>query len=491
MRPSTPDLLCATPSVRVDLRALRKALVFAFAAGGAPEAFDDAIAAAKLPETTWDKADFARDVYLDELVARCLPVRIGGKTMTSCTTVHRRVSCRSRRAIRPTSRRVEPCSPSWRRPASVARSWRRCTWRSSGCGRCCARRGRSRRVDGGWRCSARRARRSSSSRPPSKGRLRRSRACGRSAPGSSPGRRTRAWLQLLDHDEHQGSLDLRVRVGADGEVRAMQIVGVREDSSNPFHVGPAQALPRAARTLLPRLAHDARRGRRAPAQRGVRRASRTRSRCSSRSSATSSRTSPASICAIALPPRGSRCRCRSSAEAGEGMTLEGLFNPLLLAAGVHPVACDVRGSAGGGRRRHGPELGRKDASPPGHRDRADVRRGRSLRAGARADASRARRGFSRRSTRRRAPTRPRDTWAWSSFASAACSISSTSGRSWCSTSCAPAPTRRRARRSPGSCCLSCRSSACRLSSRRISSSSRRAWRRSGPSRDRLHPGRAR
>src|SRR5208283_593045 len=31
-------------------------------------------------------------------------------------------------------------------------------------------------------------------------------------------------VALLDHDEHLASLDLRVRIGADGEVRAMEIV---------------------------------------------------------------------------------------------------------------------------------------------------------------------------------------------------------------------------------------------------------------------------
>src|SRR5262249_19094778 len=43
---------------------------------------------------------------------------------------------------------------------------------------------------------------------------------------------------LLDHEEHLGTVDLRVRVGADGELRSFQIVAVRENSQNPFHRSP-------------------------------------------------------------------------------------------------------------------------------------------------------------------------------------------------------------------------------------------------------------
>ena len=63
-----PDLLSATPTKRIDVAGLRQALVFAFAAGGSIDTFDDALANAILPESSWDRSEFARDVYLDELV---------------------------------------------------------------------------------------------------------------------------------------------------------------------------------------------------------------------------------------------------------------------------------------------------------------------------------------------------------------------------------------------------------------------------------------
>src|SRR5262249_15125749 len=145
---------------------------------------------------------------------------------------------------------------------------------------------------------------------------------------------------LLDHDEHLGSLDLRVRVGADGEVRAMQIVGVHENRGNPFYV---PALKRFfARVVLffrgfrttsgeiaERLLNDVFAGIERPvsllfqllgdaevllASLGLR-----------------DRAIAAGL-AVSLP---------ALAEAGSALRLQGLFNPLLLTQGSVPVPCDV------------------------------------------------------------------------------------------------------------------------------------------------------
>jgi DNA mismatch repair protein MutS2 len=55
---------------------------------------------------------------------------------------------------------------------------------------------------------------------------------------------------LLDHEAHLGTIDLRVRVGADGELRTFQIVAVRENSQNPFHSSPLGRLWARIRLLL-------------------------------------------------------------------------------------------------------------------------------------------------------------------------------------------------------------------------------------------------
>src|SRR4028118_2392782 len=74
-----PDLLSKEPMVRIDLADLRETLVFAFAMGGSVEAFDRAVAGAALPESGWDRANFARDLFLDQLLEGALSVRVGGR----------------------------------------------------------------------------------------------------------------------------------------------------------------------------------------------------------------------------------------------------------------------------------------------------------------------------------------------------------------------------------------------------------------------------
>ena len=344
MLATVPDLLSAEPSARVDLHALRTALVFAFAAGGTQEAFDDVLAAAKLPPSTWDKADFARDVYLDELVARCLPLRVGGRAMPTCARYLARVLAeppRDRADVDARRGVLEELASSPDRRAELEKVYLAIVRLRT---LLCTPRALSPR---GRRIEVLRAAREAfellaASFEGASSALARLRAFGAEVVAGEGHARL---VQLLDHDEHQGSLDLRVRVGADGEVRAMQIVGVREDVGNPFHVGPLRRF--LVRLLL--------------FFRGWRT---TRDEVAERLlSEVFSGVEDAvgllfQILADAEPFLASLAlRDRAAAEglgmslpglggAGEGVVLEGLFNPLLLAAGVHPVACDVRGAPG-------------------------------------------------------------------------------------------------------------------------------------------------
>jgi DNA mismatch repair protein MutS2 len=44
--------------------------------------------------------------------------------------------------------------------------------------------------------------------------------------------------QLLDYEDHLATLDLRVRVGRDGQIRALDIIRLAENASHPQHRGP-------------------------------------------------------------------------------------------------------------------------------------------------------------------------------------------------------------------------------------------------------------
>ena len=88
----TLDLLCPNESSsRLDSHAVRQALAFAFATGDVGDVFEGALAAAKLPPSDWQRADFADDVCLGDFVRRCLSVEIRGRRLRISTTLIERL----------------------------------------------------------------------------------------------------------------------------------------------------------------------------------------------------------------------------------------------------------------------------------------------------------------------------------------------------------------------------------------------------------------
>jgi DNA mismatch repair protein MutS2 len=232
-----PDLLSAQPRIRVDLDELRQALVFAFATGGEVDTFERITAAASLPASSWDPESFTRDLFLHDLVTRGLVVRAGGRTFKPCAHYLLRILG------------APPCDP-----AEVA-------FRHAVLGELVGSdevRGELERVYAelvrlrALLCAGRQPSRwlrrleilravhgafallASSFAGASSG-LRRLREHGEAV------RASKAWTRLdalLDHEAHLGTVDLRVGVGSDGELRTFQIVAVRENTTNPFHASP-------------------------------------------------------------------------------------------------------------------------------------------------------------------------------------------------------------------------------------------------------------
>src|SRR5438552_18378104 len=62
--PAVPDLLHATPMVRVDEDATRLALTLSFASGVSGGFFADALDGARLAPSTWQPESFASDLFL-------------------------------------------------------------------------------------------------------------------------------------------------------------------------------------------------------------------------------------------------------------------------------------------------------------------------------------------------------------------------------------------------------------------------------------------
>jgi DNA mismatch repair protein MutS2 len=348
---SIPDLLAADPSVRIHTAGLRQAIVFAFAAGGSQDVFDDLVAGARLPATAWDKADFARDVYLDDLVARCFELRVGGKAMAANLRWLARVLGEPP---------VDPRDVDARR--DVLRELASAPTFRDDLGRVALLVVRLRGLLATARPLSARGRRIEILRTAREtfellagsfdgatSPLSRLRAFGREVVDGDAHRRL---VELLEHDDHLGSIDLKVRIGADGEVRAMQVVRVREDRSSPFHVS-------VLRRFFTRLALFFRGYRLTAGEVAERLLTEVLAGIEEPVALLFQILGDAEVLLASLSFRD-RAQEHGLAmslpelvavgdEAGPGqgmMVLEGLFNPLLLAAGVRPVACDVRAAAG-------------------------------------------------------------------------------------------------------------------------------------------------
>lgn len=68
-----PDILHPEPRARMDLDTIERALDFAFASGGG-EAVVESLEATSYEASTWEPASFTRDIFIDDLVAQCFPL---------------------------------------------------------------------------------------------------------------------------------------------------------------------------------------------------------------------------------------------------------------------------------------------------------------------------------------------------------------------------------------------------------------------------------
>ncbi len=338
-----PDLLSADPAARIDLGVLRQVLVFAFATGASQDVFDGALANARLPSSSWRKGGFARDLYLDELVDKCFEVRVEGTHYKACARYLSRVvaeppvDARDVDARREVLREVVASEEMRRQLERVYVAIVRLR------ALLCAPRQPSPR---GRRIEILRTTRETfdllaSGFAGATSPLARLREFGAAVVASDGYRRLAA---LLDHEENLAALDLRVRIGADGEVRSMEIVGIRENKANAFYASVFQRF--LVRIVL--------------FFRGFRT---TAGEVAERilSDVFSGVEDEVSICfqllgdlAVYLGSLGFRDRAASvGLSTGlpvlvpqEPLEIEGLFNLLLLVAGVTPVPCDLKTGAG-------------------------------------------------------------------------------------------------------------------------------------------------
>lgn len=237
-----PDLLYAEPRLGVDAAELCAALDFAFAGGGCLEQLERALDGAPLPIVPgWDPTCFAADLFTGEFIDTCMAVTLSGAagpvplgtTFLSRVLTHPppdEASVALRREVQ-----VELEDTSRRRAFEALylelRRLRQAFDHLSGVTRYEVTR---RRIDTLtlFQSIVARAATDFGDANSALGRI----AALAEEITSSPG-----WSQLvelLDYENELARVDVRMRLGADGRVRRMELVAVEENRTNRFYATP-------------------------------------------------------------------------------------------------------------------------------------------------------------------------------------------------------------------------------------------------------------
>jgi len=235
-----PDLLCHEPTVRFDATSLAQTLTFAFASGVPGSTFAEFAAGAALPPSSWVPSGFAKELFVREFVASCLSVRIDGhpyaidqqnlarvlalpprdqrdvefrRAVLSelATSSAFRVELEGLYALAHHARSLLEAPPLSRRidanrrrleilaAIKVALDAMHGTFAGAASG------------------------------------LGRVPAYADAARAGEPYRRL---TELLDYDDHLATLDVRIRIGRDGQVRALDLLRGVENANNRYHASP-------------------------------------------------------------------------------------------------------------------------------------------------------------------------------------------------------------------------------------------------------------
>ncbi|MBX3203472.1 MAG: DNA mismatch repair protein [Labilithrix sp.] len=337
-----PDLLHPTPLRRIDAESTRLAVALAFASGVSGGVLGEALENARVAPSTWEPASFAADLFLQQFVALCMKVRIDGQDLAISTKHLVKVLAyppsdpaiaRHRRAIL----RELVASPSLRKDLEHLYA-RLCMFRSllegaTGTGKWDLNRRQldilqivKEIID----CAAERFSGATSG-------LSRLGAFGRRIREGEP---YRSLADLLRYDERLATLNLKVRVGADGRIRGFEVLSVQEDDKNPFVSSPwrrwlakielfARGYKFSDGEVMARLIDAVFDGIQDEIVPLVQLLGDLELYLGALGFHDAAREAGLAVC---LPDLG---------DVDEPRRLRGLFNPLLLAHGVKPVPCDL------------------------------------------------------------------------------------------------------------------------------------------------------
>jgi len=241
--PALPDLLDATPTYRIDVEATDAALLFAFAGSASGGLFIEALDAANQTPSRWEPQGYVEDLFVPAFVRSCFTPRIAGATRTLVAMNH---------AIKTLALPPEDVRTVHFRRAIMAELLASPTLREALEG-LYVDLGRFRVLVEGNAAADR--------LDPNRRQLgvlaalrdvieRLARDFETATSGLSRldafGKRVRdheayrALVDLLNYDDRLATVSFRVKIGADGRVRDLELVSVEESDDNPFVSSPLQ-----------------------------------------------------------------------------------------------------------------------------------------------------------------------------------------------------------------------------------------------------------
>jgi len=233
-RGELPDLLHPEPICRLEREQLRAALVMAFSGGTSGGLFASALERAAIAPSSWDPSFYARDVFLQEFVAQCYRIQIGREDCPVTTPALVRLLAHPpsdpaiveyRRSILSAVAREPELRREFEQLYLLLRRFRAGLEAPLGVGRF----GNERRQLEILEVMKQLFEAMADSRLP------RLAAYGRRVVAGEP---FRSLSELLAFDEHLATVELKVRVGSDGQIRGFRLLNVQENEQNPFVVSP-------------------------------------------------------------------------------------------------------------------------------------------------------------------------------------------------------------------------------------------------------------
>jgi len=234
---SVPDLLYPEPQRRLDARALREALTFAFATGGTSENFSKIWERAEFGASDFSSDCFARELFLSDFVARCLSFSVAGQKYVPERGHLQRLIAHPPRDPQVTQFRQEILRELSAVPER-AEELAELTAKIRGLVQRLEAPDRGKRYDAiGRRIDILRGVReildqlASSFTGAGEGlsRIRKFALEQQQLPAYD------TLTNLLDHENNRATIELRVKVGYDGELRSFEIVRTGENHENPFY----------------------------------------------------------------------------------------------------------------------------------------------------------------------------------------------------------------------------------------------------------------